>query len=109
VRIKVSDTQRITKVYSTMLSKEEERRMRIPDQPAKSIVIGGVKPGTYYLNIENSGKRWAVENEPLVTDSHRNLTFNVWIQVNDGPWVQLGSADTERVANQWWNLKVVIP
>ena len=109
VRIKVSENNGIMSLYTTMIVGDDNKRLVHLKKPAKVLTFNNVRPGTYYLNLENSGKRWAVENEPLSRDQHRALTFNVWVQVNDGDWVQLGSADTELVGNQWWNLKLVIP
>ena len=110
VRIKVGDKNLMKSLYTTMITSTDENRRLIKfSTPTQSATIKDVKPGVYYLNIEGISRRWAVENDPPVQGQHRKLTFNVYISVNDGPWVQLGSADTEQVGGQWWNLKLVIP
>jgi len=104
VKVAVSGNYKIQQGYSSMV-----KQGSFQVKPAQQqVTFVNVKPGVYYLNLGASTEEWAVDNSRPVTGQHCLLGFNVYVSVNDGPWVTLGSADTEKVSG-WWNLKITVP
>jgi hypothetical protein len=107
VKIAVANGNRISKIYSNMIGKKMNNEYTLP-KPQQQLTITNVRPGQYYMNLGLESGEWAVNNDQSNTGKTQRLTFRVYLSVNDGPWTELGSADTAKI-NDWWNIKVTIP